>query len=60
MQVMNPEVGRKIKLKWRRKHIHTRMGFELYQNTGESAQNSENWIEQDQRGRWAKGQARWA
>jgi hypothetical protein len=40
MQDINTEVGKKIRLKVRKEYIHTRMGFELYQNTRESAQNS--------------------
>ncbi len=36
------------------------MGCKLHQHTQESAQNSEEWVEEDQGRTWAKGQARWA
>jgi hypothetical protein len=60
MQMINLGVERKIRLKSRELCIHARMGCELHRNIRESAQNSENWTEEDQRRSQAKGQARGA
>ncbi len=60
MQVINPDVGRKYRLKWGELCIHTRMGCEFHQNISKSAQNTKKWIEGSPGSPPTEGQARWA
>jgi|UPI0001C7A8A6 hypothetical protein len=66
MQMINPEVGRKIRQSEENyvsmqggvmNFIETsaRRGYELHRNISESTQNSEKWIKEVQGRRWAKG-----
>ena len=58
MQMTNPGVGRKIRLKWGELCIHTRRGCELHQNISESTQNSEKWTKESPGSPPTEGQAR--